>query len=156
MSQEDDSDQFVLTLATVFPLQYFGYRFDCNDLDCEDYRSRAHMWAQTRYALEFFQDNNVPFWDMANSDSLIEGDNWCLKQSSDETIVVYLKNGGTTFVDFTDLTVAEYSVKWFNPRQGGALIDGDVTSISSDSSSIGLPPSDPSSDWVVLLTSSLF
>lgn len=111
------------------------------------------MWAQTRYALEFFKDYGVPFWDMANSDRLIEGDNWSLKQSNDETIVVYLKNGGTSSVDFTDLTVSEYTVQWFNPRQGGALVNGNVTSISSDSNSIGFAPSDPSRDWVVLLTS---
>ncbi|MBA7605015.1 hypothetical protein ES703_12143 [subsurface metagenome] len=39
---------------------YFGYKFAHNDLNCEDWRSRDHMWDLTRYALEFFPANTCP------------------------------------------------------------------------------------------------
>ena len=40
---------------------YFGARYEGNDLSTEDWRSRENMWNQTRYALNFFNEN-LPFW----------------------------------------------------------------------------------------------
>ena len=48
---------------------YFGYNFPNNDLNCEDWRSRDHMWDLTRYALEFFHDH-LPFAKMEHHDEL--------------------------------------------------------------------------------------
>ena len=45
---------------------YFGYNFPHNDLNCESWRSRDHMWDLTRYALEFFH-NHLPFAQMEPS-----------------------------------------------------------------------------------------
>jgi len=48
--------------------------------------------------------------------------------------------------------IREIRVKWFNPRSGGALQNGSVTSLKgSGKLSIGNPPSDASKDWVVLV-----
>ncbi|SFZ95328.1 Ig-like domain (group 2), partial [Flaviramulus basaltis] len=45
-----------------------------------------------------------------------------------------------------------YSVKWFDPRNGGDLKDGSVTTINSDTNvSIGNPPNNSSASWVVLV-----
>ena len=39
---------------------YFGYNYTHNDLNCESWHSRDHMWDLTRYALEFFH-GRLPF-----------------------------------------------------------------------------------------------
>ena len=46
---------------------YFGYEYENNDLNCEDWRSRDILWKQTDYALEFFR-NYLPYGDMHSAD----------------------------------------------------------------------------------------
>ena len=48
---------------------YFGYKFPHNDLNCEDWRSRDHLWDLTRYAVEFFHAY-LPFVEMKHADEL--------------------------------------------------------------------------------------
>ena len=50
---------------------YFGYELPENDLMCEDWRSRDQSWDYCRIALQFLRDNQIPFWEMANADSLV-------------------------------------------------------------------------------------
>ena len=45
---------------------YFGYAHAHSDLTLEDFRSRDAWWDYARYALEFFNDNDIPFWEMHN------------------------------------------------------------------------------------------
>ena len=72
---------------------------------------------------------------------------WSLGKYS-QVYVIYLKKGGSTSITVPQ---GNYSVKWYNPRAGGALQNGSVTSIASGTVSIGNPPSNVSSDWVVLI-----
>ena len=51
---------------------YFGYKFAENDLVCEDWRSRDQSWDYCRIAINFFHDNDVPFWNMTCQDKLVE------------------------------------------------------------------------------------
>jgi hypothetical protein len=47
-----------------------------------------------------------------------------------------------------------YEVRWYDPRKGGALQSGSVTSLTAggkDWVEVGQPPSDPERDWVVLI-----
>jgi hypothetical protein len=45
-----------------------------------------------------------------------------------------------------------YSVRWFNPRTGGALQVGSTQSIAGPGwRSIGQPPSEPQEDWAVVI-----
>jgi hypothetical protein len=62
--------------------------------------------------------------------------------------VLYLKTGGTSKIT---LPSGSYTVKWYNPRSGGTLQNGSVTSVGSGTVSIGYPPSEASNDWVVLI-----
>jgi len=134
---------------------YFGYQLPANDLTCEDYRSRDQSWDYCRIALEFFQayTYHVPFWEMTNADALIgnpKNDNskYCLAKPG-EVYVIYLPSGGTTNIDLGPASGA-YSVAWYNPRTGGALLNGSVTTISAPGvQSVGQPPSEPQEDWVV-------
>jgi len=134
---------------------YFGYRLPQNDLNCEDFRSRDRSWDFCRIALSFFQDNQIPFWEMTNADSLVgntQSDNsrYALAKAG-EVYVVYLPDGGSCELDLTGVTGA-YRVQWFNPRTGGRLATGSVKEVQGGRiSSLGLPPSDPWEDWCVLV-----
>ncbi len=130
---------------------YFGYQYPHNDLDCEDWRSRSHMWDLTRYALEFFHDY-LPFAEMKHDDRLASNSNAYVLAKEGEVYAIYLKNGGTTNLE---LPAGNYTVRWYNPRTGGVLKNGSIASVSgSRKQSIGNPPSDRDKDWVALLTSS--
>ena len=127
---------------------YFGYEFAHNDLNLEDWRSREKMWDQTRFAVEFFQ-THLPFDRMLPGDELTsDDDSYCFAKPG-EVYAVYLPDGGTT-----DLTLAagRYTVKWYNPRSGGPLVDGTIRAISGPGPrSVGDPPVDRSQDWAVLV-----
>mmetsp|Transcript_7692 Transcript_7692/g.21404 ORF Transcript_7692/g.21404 Transcript_7692/m.21404 type:complete len:958 (+) Transcript_7692:402-3275(+) len=139
---------------------YFGYSYACSDLTCEDFRSRANMWDQSRYALEFFETNNIPFWEMSNSNNLLANGgspNWCLSTADKSTVVVYLKNGDTDTIDLSNsnvfLSSQSYSVSWFDPRNGGDLLAGSVaTVVASEDQDLGDAPNEATEDWVVFLT----
>ncbi|MEM7600787.1 MAG: hypothetical protein AAF357_05170, partial [Verrucomicrobiota bacterium] len=80
---------------------YFGYRLLENDLVCEDFRSRDQSWDFCRIALEFFHENDIPFWEMEPNDALVgnpEGKSglpWCLSKES-ECYVVFVPKGAET------------------------------------------------------------
>jgi len=137
---------------------YFGYNFPNNDLTCEDWRSRDHIWDLTRYALEFFHQH-LPFTEMTHHDELTASkDDYCLAKPG-QVYAVYLPSGGTTDLDLGKNS-ATFIVQWFNPRIGGPLQTGTVAKITGPGIvSIGYPPTDSDKsasgaadkDWVVLI-----
>ena len=129
---------------------YFGYKFAHNDLNCEDWRSREHMWEMTSYALEFFHEH-LPFTEMSHHDKLTSAkDDYCFAKPG-EIYAVYLPAGGTTTLDLGSKS-ATFTVQWYNPRSGGPLRTGTIRTIRSPGSVvIGHPPEDNNKDWVVLI-----
>jgi hypothetical protein len=129
---------------------YFGYKFAHNDLNCEDWRSRDHLWDLTRYALDFFHQY-LPFTEMSHHDALTSAKNdYCFAKPG-QVYAVYLPQGGTTHLDLGDGT-ATYSVRWYNPRLGGPLRLGSVRQVTGPGSvAIGHPPQDTDQDWVALI-----
>ena len=128
---------------------YFGHRFPHMDINCEDWRSRDHMWNQTRYAHEFFREY-LPFWEMEPDNKLASGDDVWVLAKPGQVYAIYLANGGTATLTLPD---GVYNVRWYNPRTGGALQSGSVRSLKSPSQvSLGSPPADPDKDWAVLVT----
>ena len=129
---------------------YFGYKFPNNDLNCEDWRSREHMWDLTRYALEFFHEH-LPFTEMNHHDELTTAkDDYCFAKVG-QIYAIYLPRGGTTHLDLGD-SRGSFTVRWYNPRTGGPLRIGTVKSVSgSGSVAIGHPPQDVDKDWVALV-----
>jgi hypothetical protein len=103
---------------------YFGYQLPENDLLLEDFRSRDKSWDYCRIALGFFRDQKIPLDKMTNADELVGNaahDNsvYCLAQPG-ALYLVYLPKGGTAALDLTKAN-GEFSLSWFNPREGGAL-----------------------------------
>jgi len=106
---------------------YFGYKLPQNDLVCEDWRSRDQSWDYCRYALEFFQNNDLPLGEMKNEDELVGNDKhdnsaYCLAKKG-EVYLVYLPDGGEREIDLSSAE-GSFKVEWFNPRSGGALAKG--------------------------------
>ncbi len=130
---------------------YFGYCYPHNDLNCEDWRSRDKMWDQTRFAIDFFQ-NYLPFTEMESMDErLINRDGYCFGKK-DQIYVLYLPEGGTGMIDLGDGS-GSYSVRWYDPRNGGDLKTGDIDRVQSGKTAwIGHAPEKAGIDWVVLLT----
>jgi hypothetical protein len=129
---------------------YFGYKFAHNDLNCEDWRSREAMWDQTRHALAFFRQH-LPFAEMKHNDALTAAaDDYCFAKPG-EVYAIYLPRGGTTALDLGQ-NDATFAVRWYDPRNGGALQTGSVATVTGPGArSIGRPPADASKDWVALV-----
>jgi len=129
---------------------YFGYNFPNNDLTCEDWRSRDHIWDLTRYALEFFHQY-LPFSEMTHHDELTSGkDNYCFAKPG-QIYAVYLPSGGITDLDL-GASSATFSVQWFNPRIGGPLQAGTIAEITGPGAvAIGCPPQETDKDWLALI-----
>jgi hypothetical protein len=127
---------------------YFGYKYAHNDLNLEDFRSRARMWEQTHYAIEFFH-RYLPFTQMASADKCVTASNaYCFARPGD-VYAVYLPAGVQTQLSLPE---ADFTVKWFNPRAGGPLANGTVTQLRGGGfRNVGLPPADPQRDWVALV-----
>ena len=116
--------------------------------------SRAARWSMA-VAIDFFRDNKIPFERMICTDELVgnaknTNSRYCFAAPG-EVYVVYLPDGGETELD-VNAAKTPLTVKWFNPRTGGALLDGSVTQVAGPGkASLGKPPSDPDQDWVILV-----
>ena len=125
---------------------YFGYTYPHNDLNAEDWRSRDRMWDYTRHALAFFREH-LPFWEMAPDDALSWAGGDFVLAKPGETYAVYLSSPKATRVN---LAPGTYSVKWYNPRDGGSLQDGTVTRVVGPGwQDVGTP--EGAGDWVALI-----
>jgi Putative collagen-binding domain of a collagenase len=134
---------------------YYGYDYPNGDRTLQDFRTRSNLFDQSRYALEFFQNHNIPFWDMSNANSRLSSSSTqsrCLAQSNGDVILIQLVNNGTTTtVDLTGDPGDTYSVEWFDPFTGSSLILTGNISIG-DNKLLGNPPYNTArGDWVVLL-----
>ena len=68
-----------------------------------------------------------------------------------EIYLAYLPEGGTTRLDLKDAT-GRFSVKWYDPRNGGELQSGSLDSVRGGRVvDLGLPPSYQSEDWLVVV-----
>lgn len=129
---------------------YFGYKLPENDLVCEDWRSRDQSWRWAGLALKFFEQENIPFWEMTSANALIgnaadKNDRYCLAKPG-ELYLVYLPQGGATELDLGAAT-GSYTLAWFDPRQGGPL-----TNPSTVQAGQKAPLTAPDAqDWLALL-----
>ena len=131
---------------------YFGRKTGQTDHNAEDWRSRESKWEDAKIALDFFEAN-LNYWEMQPYDDLVSGDemlNFSFAKL-DDTYVVYLAEGGEATLDLSNVSGA-YTLKWFDPRSGGSFLSGSILEIEAGASrSLGIPPNNPSEDWVVLI-----
>jgi hypothetical protein len=129
---------------------YFGYNYTNNDLNCESWHSRDHMWEMTWYALEFFH-GWLPFASMTPHDELTTAqDDYCLAEPGN-VYALYLPAGGAPELDLGDSS-ATFEIHWFNPRKGGSLQVGTVLSVTGPGKTlIGQPLEDTDKDWAALV-----
>jgi hypothetical protein len=128
---------------------YFGYRYPHTDLTCEDFRSRSNWWKQSTIATQFIQQ--FPLEEMKSNNSLVNAKGaFCLEKPG-EIYLIYLP-AGTQNSKISLPGEKTFSVKWFNPREGGEMQDGNVTSVEGKGfQTIGNPPVETEKDWVVVL-----
>lgn len=127
---------------------YFGYKYPHTDLGLEDFRSRDNWWKQSTIATQFV--NQFPLEEMKSMDELLNLKGaYCLANPR-ELYLVYIPSGTKNVQLKTDGNL--YSVQWFNPRIGGEMQIGSVSSIQGNGfQNLGNPPSDSDKDWVVLI-----
>ena len=131
---------------------YFGAKFPHNDLTSEDWRQRASLWRQTNHALDFFE-RNIPYWEMQPADNLTTTPNTYCFAKENQTYVLYVPGG--TLAASHELTLdipaaKSFGVTWYDPVQGGALVQGTVTQVTGAAGmNLGKPPRERVRDWVV-------
>ena len=129
---------------------YFGYEYENNDLNCEDWRSRNILWEQTNYALQFFR-NYLPYWDMHSSDSLTDNPDDYVFAKEGEIYAIYMPEVVETSLEVPG-SKNEYQVYWYNPRGGGELIGRKKATVNQGRLTIpGLPANNHNKDWVLLI-----
>lgn len=133
---------------------YFGYQLPQNDLICQDFRSREQSWKYCRIAIEFFQDHEIPFWEMSNADHLIGNDNhkqgnYCFAKSG-ELYLVYDPDGRRSSIDLSGIE-GEFALLWFNPREGGELTATEDVIPGGLKTQLPQPPNDRDEDWLAVI-----
>lgn len=123
---------------------YFGG----DDLSVESFRSRANVWNFTRHALTFFR-NYLPFEEMKNMNGITSStSDYCFALPG-KVYAVYMPNNSSTSIT---LPCGIYAVKWFDPKNGSALLNGSVITVNGGGTAhLGTPPY-TNEDWVVLVT----
>jgi uncharacterized protein YjdB len=120
------------------------------DITQQDMRVYEVFFDQMKHAYDFYIDNNLPFQEMYNQDELVEF-GWLFGGEFDD-YVVYARGIelGKTTIDL----IGDYEIKWYNPRTGGALVDGSIMNLSAGNNlNIGVPPTETDLDWVALIRS---
>jgi len=134
---------------------YFGYSLPDNDLTLESFRSRDKTWEYSRIATEFFRGQRIPFWEMTNADLLVgnstnDNSRYCFAKRG-EIYLVYLPSGGSSDLDLRDVS-GQFTVSWFDPRNGGGPKRGSVATITGGKVvGIGMPPDNASEDWLAVV-----
>lgn len=130
---------------------YFGYKHPHSDLSCEDYRSRDKFWDMSKLCLDFFSQNNLPVDKMTSNDNLISTkEDYCFYLEGD-TYVILLKKGGEATLDLRNNS-GKYSIKWYDPRNGGELQQGKIKYLQGGGKQhLGKPPKEKEKDWAVLV-----
>ncbi|WP_299461681.1 DUF5060 domain-containing protein [uncultured Microscilla sp.] len=131
---------------------YYGYQTGYGDLYCQDHRTRATKWQDAKMALNFFNTYLQPYLTQMKNDNGLtaDGSDYVFAKTG-EVYVVFRPNGGAATLNLSGAT-GTYKVQWYDPRNGGGLQNGSVTSLSAGGSvSIGNPPNNISKDWVALI-----
>lgn len=129
---------------------YFGYKHAHSDLSCQDWRSRDLMWDQSRYALQFFTENDIPFWEMLPDDEFTNNQSDYVFYKPGEVYLFYLTHGGETGNINLRNTGGKFEASWYNPRTG-KFADKKMTVDGYSIVNLPKPPYETDRDWLVML-----
>jgi hypothetical protein len=100
--------------------------------------------------LDFFEDNNIPITETENYTDLVDKGDYCLADPG-KMYIVFLRNGSGT-INLENQS-GEFSLRWFDPRNGGKLQTGAIKKIKGGNvQKIDGAPSELNKDWVVLVS----
>ena len=104
----------------------------------------------TRYANDFFH-NYLPFWEMSPDNELTTNDSdWVLAKPG-QVYAIYMKSCGSNSINLNDVS-GTFDVRWYDPRFGGPLQTGSVSSVTGGGTrSLGNPPGSIGDDCVILV-----
>ncbi|NER17822.1 DUF5060 domain-containing protein [Spongiivirga citrea] len=130
---------------------YFGYASPNSDLTCQDFRSRDLFWDQNRYTLQFF-NLHIPFWQMEPNNSLTADEiSYCLAKEG-EVYAIYTEAEADKIELNLGNSDESFTIRWFDPRNGGDLLEGSITSVKATGMvALGSPPSAVDKDWAILV-----
>ena len=129
---------------------YFGARYPHNDLTLEDWRTRANLWKQTRHAMDFF-DSHLPYWEMEPLENLTTDKSARCFGKPEHVYAIYITSPGNGEIGLS-LPTGQYTLQWFDPKNGGQLQEGSITKFDGGASqALGNPPIVDNRDWVVLV-----
>jgi len=127
--------------------------FQTGDGSFDDFRTKETFYRTVARARGFLEAN-VPYTSMDPADAFLSGAAGYVLAKAGQTYLVYLTAGGTPSLNLGGAS-GSFSVRWFDPRNGGALQTGSVASVTGGGvRSLGSPPGSPSLDWAVLVGSS--
>lgn len=126
---------------------YFGYKNPHHDLSAQDYRPWERVWNFTRHATRFYEEH-LPFTEMRPANDLTPVDSAFGFAKAGEIYAFYFPIGREAKAK---LPRGNYSVEWFDPRNGGKLQQKKVVRASEAITGLGNPPNAPGKDWVVLV-----
>ena len=133
---------------------YFGWQNNspASDLSAEDWRLRDSMWRQSRLAIDFL--GTLPLEAMQPAgDATVGAADYVLAQPG-EVYAIFLPSGGSTRLVLDDHD-GPFSVRWFDPRNGGELQAGSKRTIwGGEVQQVGDAPGDAAArgrDWVCLV-----
>ncbi|MBK8978751.1 MAG: DUF5060 domain-containing protein [Planctomycetes bacterium] len=123
-----------------------------DDVTLEDFRTRQDLWRQSVVAHDLFLEH-LPFHRMEPMDQLVDDPlAYCLAEPG-AIYAVYRRDAtGPVQLDLQGST-AEFSVRWFDPLQGGALQRGSVATVTGPGPvTLGAPPRAAlRGDWLILV-----
>ena len=116
-----------------------------------DYNTLAPQWTTIGLAANFMNTYlSKDIHKMSPNDALINNGNYAMAEAG-KTYLFYLKNGGNATVNLSAGAGSSFTVQWFNPSLGGALISSANVNGGSASTNLGNPPNNTTSDWVLLV-----
>jgi hypothetical protein len=125
--------------------------FQTGDGGFDEFRTKEAFYTTLVRAKRFIEDN-VAYSGMQPADNLLSGATGYCLATVGEAYLVYLLGGGTVNLDLTGAS-GTFDVRWFDPRNGGVLQTGSLSSVTGGSvRSLGSPPNNPGLDWAVLVT----
>lgn len=127
---------------------YFGGKHPHNDLTAEDWRTRANLWKQTKIAMTFF-NQHVNFWGLNAAPELVSNTEVTIATNPSNQLVLYFPTQQTASVDMREFS-GDFSLIWFDPKNGGELVDSTESGLVGGELHLLSPPNDDV-DWVALI-----